>query len=443
MSGPSAADYTLDAALLSLYLLVEIPRAIFEEHQQALERARKRDELVRRELEKANEQRIERFSHLHERAREKETQLAQLQSLAESWQEHSQQVAPPVAAVFERPQINDERAWLDYIDKINQAVASLSRTLSAAVESAGDRQREAIGAVLAEGASNLDEMLEAYSAARAIRFGLSAEEVEVFRQTADRILKRLELTDENGVFPAELETLARDIVLAPTVVRAEALATELRFRVQNYRREKLQRHEDSLRAADYLLALPEGAPQFLSEALTRIAAGSEAMSPEIEEAAEALIEAAARNAAERQKEAAAIVLEDSLKDLGYEVGEIENTLFVDGGLVHFQKAGWDNYYVRMRVNTEDESLAFNVVRADTGETGDQQKRQDMIAEDRWCSEFPSLIKTLKARGLGINVTRLLDAGELPVQVVPAESLPQRIEEERRRKTNALKERELP
>lgn len=196
--------------------------------------------------------------------------------------------------------------------------------------------------------------------------------------TARRILvahalARLEL-DPDATLPSALESLAQQVITAPTAERAEALVTELRLQVQNHNQ--------------------------------------------------------ARATAAEQKqlqEAAAIVLEQSLKDLGYAIEEIEETLFVEGGVAHFQKPGWDDYFVRLRVDPKRNTMNFNVVRA--GTTGEVRKVEDMLAEERWCAEFPKLFDTLKARGIPITVTRLLQAGEVPVQVVDAASLPTRNVEE--------------
>jgi hypothetical protein len=90
----------------------------------------------------------------------------------------------------------------------------------------------------------------------------------------------------------------------------------------------------------------------------------------------------------------------------------------------------------MRVGVEDRTLNFNVVRAKLAAGGAaesaERKRIDAMAEDRWCSEFPKLLETLKARGITLDVKRLLGAGELPVQVVDASTLPATASEEQRR-----------
>jgi hypothetical protein len=64
-----------------------------------------------------------------------------------------------------------------------------------------------------------------------------------------------------------------------------------------------------------------------------------------------------------------------------------------------------------------------VVRARGDEDSAERRRLDALAEDRWCAEFPRLLQTLHARGLTLDVTRRLEAGEVPVQVVDGASLP--------------------
>ncbi|MCL2523235.1 MAG: hypothetical protein FWF20_03550 [Betaproteobacteria bacterium] len=127
--------------------------------------------------------------------------------------------------------------------------------------------------------------------------------------------------------------------------------------------------------------------------------------------------------------AQALVVEQSLQDLGYQVEEIEDTLFVEGGVAHFRKNHWGDYMVRMRV-AQGGSINFNVVRAvDADQLAGETSVQDHLAEDRWCAEFPALLKALAARGVRLEVTRRLEAGELPVQRVARERLPRFAEAE--------------
>ena len=122
------------------------------------------------------------------------------------------------------------------------------------------------------------------------------------------------------------------------------------------------------------------------------------------------------------QEATAAVLEHTLHELGYQVEPIKETLFVEGGMMHFRRAGWGNYMVRLRADPKADTVNFNVVRAVT-EGDNERSVLDHLAEDRWCSEFPALLRALEAQGIHVNVTRHLAAGELPVQFVDAAKLP--------------------
>lgn len=168
-----------------------------------------------------------------------------------------------------------------------------------------------------------------------------------------------------GAIPAELEQLARELDALPQGERAELLASELRLRVQRHAEQALKH---------------------------------------------------------RVQAAQALVLEQSLLDLGYEVEQFDETLFVQGGTVHFRKRGWGDYMVRARVDARAQSLNFNVVRA-VDDEGAEISIEDHLAEDRWCAEFPALLKALEAQGVHLEVTRRLEAGEVPVQRVPRASLP--------------------
>lgn len=128
------------------------------------------------------------------------------------------------------------------------------------------------------------------------------------------------------------------------------------------------------------------------------------------------------------QEATSVVVLQSLKDLGYQVEEVSDTLFVEGGVLHFRRPGWGNYMVRMRIGAQAESANFNVVRA-VSQGANERSVLDHLAEDRWCAEFPALLQALEVRGIHLQVIRRLEAGEVPVQLVDAAKLPTFSEEE--------------
>jgi len=191
-----------------------------------------------------------------------------------------------------------------------------------------------------------------------------------------RLLARLaHLSEEPDLsdLPAELTALARTLDITPPGERADLLATELRRQVQA--------HLDAVQARQV-------------------------------------------------QEATATVVAQCLEDLGYEVEGIGETLFVQGGVTHFRRPGWGDHMVRMRVAEGGAQANFNVVRAVDAAT-DEPSAQDAIAEDRWCTEFPALMHALAARGVQLEVTRRLEAGELPVQRVQRDKLPRFTGEEAR------------
>lgn len=188
------------------------------------------------------------------------------------------------------------------------------------------------------------------------------------RRASQRLLARIA---HLGPPPEHIEKLARELDDTPPGGRAELLATELRRRIQAH----------------------------------------------VEETHRRLVE-----------EATATIVRQSLEDLGYQVEDIADTLFVEGGVAHFRRRDWGDYLVRMRVGPRASGANFNVVRAvDTG--NNEPSVLDHIAEDRWCAEFPALLKALEARGVRFDVTRRLAAGEVPVQLVERGKLPKFAQEE--------------
>jgi hypothetical protein len=142
------------------------------------------------------------------------------------------------------------------------------------------------------------------------------------------------------------------------------------------------------------------------------------------------------------QDATAVVIEQSLKDLGYEVESVAHTLYVEGGVVHFRRPGWGDYMVRMRLDFKKMGANFNVIRA-VNEGDNARSVADHLAEDRWCTEFPALISALEAKGVMFNVTRRVEPGDLPVQLVDRSKLPCFAEEEEDRQMAAPQARNLP
>ena len=442
MSGPITCGYLITHALLLLSArAIKEARAMKREYGQVLAQLRDRELAVAQARQGQRSARLERIAAVRQEARRQAARLGRLQSLAQSLAAQMPELAPAIS--FTAPAVpasDDDATWSAHLRALDASVRELETLLGQASGTFGAQVRATLA--IASAAPTIDDVLTGYVLQRQLKAGLDASEAERFRETAARVLSRLETT--GAALPQELEALAKAIVLAPTLERAEALASELRLAVQRQREAVHAQRAETEEAKKLLEELPEDAPVPLLRALEHVAAGVERMDAALREAAQQTLDSAAVDREQREHEAAALVLQESMRDLGYEVEDIQATLFVDGGAVHFRRAGWDNYFVRLRLNPRERTVNFNVVRASGDEDTAERRRLDALAEDRWCSEFPRLLQTLAARGLDLDVTRRLEAGEVPVQIVDRASLPPiAAEDDSTRPRQAPRAREKP
>lgn len=380
--------------------------------------------------------RIERLAALRRDVERQHGRIARLRALAGEVPGLARQLPPPLRAI---PLAEDDQVIAAHLRELEASARALEALLAQSSEAMASQLRATLAAK--REVAGVDDVLAAYVLQRQMRASLPAEEAGRFRETAARVLARLQIAP-GATLPPALEALAQQIVLAPSLERAEALASELRLAVQREREAALARAAEAERAAALLAQMPEDAPVPLLRALEAVVAGIARLDAELRKSAEDVLDEAAADRERRTEAAAALVLQESLRDLGYEVEDIEATLFADGGTIHFRRAGWDNYFVRMRVAPHEKTVNFNVVRAHGDEETAERRRLDALAEDRWCSGFPRLMETLASRGLALDVTRRLEAGAVPVQVVDGAGLPAIAADEPRRETAPLKSRPL-
>lgn len=421
MSGPATAAFSfapLGAVYLAALALREA-RAMGREYQDVLADMQSRADglaCAQRETRKAH---FDQLAATRQQCAHLETQMARLQRMAASIGV-AQGATPAQTALQDAPQPTgaNPQAWQEHLQALAAAVAALKVAIAAVPaaathalqESAPDNTRSA-----------LDDALHVYMAQRRQHAQLDDQHAEPIRQMVARLLSRLTLDDGEPV-PHDLDALGQSIALAPTLERAEALSLELRLRIQQHGEQRAAQQADARLATVWLETLGDDTPVALRALLEDVLAG-ERLSPQTRTLAVDTLAAVAEMRKKLEEEAAAQVLEQSLRDLGYEVDGVENTFFVEGGVAHFQRHGWGEYFVRMRVGGQDKTLNFNVVRAKGAEETSERKRLDYLAEDRWCSEFPKLLDTLAARGIQLDVKRLLGAGELPVQAVDPATVP--------------------
>ena len=442
MSGPITAGYVLVHGILVLSAqALKEARALKCEYGAVLAQLRARENAIAQARQGQRNARVERLAAVRGDAQRQAARLTRLHSLAQALTEQIPDLAARVPAARPvAPPGDDDAAWAAHLRALEVAVRELEALRAQTGGAFGDRVRATLAAT--GSVPVIDDVLGAYVLQRQMRPGLDTREAERFRATAARVLARLELP-AGAALPKALEALAKAIVLAPTLERAESLATELRLAVQRQREAQHAQVAESAEAKRLLEEMPEDTPAPLLRALECVAAGVERMDAALREAAEQTLATAAADRERQEQEAATLVLQESLRDLGYEVEDIGATLFVDGGAVHFRRKGWENYFVRLRVDPRERTANFNVVRAKGDEETAERRRLDALAEDRWCTEFPRLMQTLAARGLELDVTRRLDAGEVPVQVVDGAQLPAVAEEDASRPRQAPRAREQP
>jgi hypothetical protein len=389
MSGPIAIEYVLASALLDAAwgaYQAERQRRYEEAYrrQEAADRREqeRREAILRREEERrAREEakrRVEQAAVLMVQARSHERRLERARMLAEQARARSPNIALEVPALPVAPtDLSDPEAVQGYIHSLAAAVRLVeSRAREHAARGAADEGLEELLGVIESAVRP-----ELRTAGVVLRF--YAEQIPVLhplavqsmdrRATAERILGRLgELQD--GELPPELDGLMRKLIEAESDQRAEMLAMELRAQVQRF-----------------------------NEARARAAVEAEE---------------------DRKREMAGVLVAAVLSDLGYEVEPIAETLFVSGGVAHFQRAEWGDYYIRMRVDPQTRNVNFNMVRAAAADAPPDaaQRKRDEEMEASWCTGIPKLLAELAARGIETQKLRELDAGAVPVQIVSSESI---------------------
>lgn len=441
MSGPIAVSYSysggvsigvvpMGAVFLAAAALSEA-EAMGREYDAALANVSARAEELAEKRRSQQEAQLQQRAAVERETALLESRLARLQDVAAGLAQRLPAQAATLSIItFRRPLGGNRDALLRYAEEMRGEIIRLEALLAKAGEALDAQLRNSLAIALQTSEPGLEDMLNAYAAQRNLHPGLNPQQTVTFRETVARVLGRLDLeTAPDAALPAELETLAREIMLAPTLERAETLALELRLQVQRRQAARAQWQAQAEEMKSWLDALPDDAPADLRNALEAAAAGLAPLAPAQLAAARHYVEAARAVRTRLEQEAAALVLERSLRDLGYEVEGIKSTLFVEGGVAHFQRQGWEDYHVRLRLDPRENTLNFNVVRPRGMEESAVRKRQDFLAEERWCSEFPKLQQTLAARGIAFKVLRQLGAGELPVQTVDPHTLPQRREEE--------------
>src|SRR5688500_7510349 len=229
MSGPITVAFGLDLGMLLLAQhAINEARAMRREYADVLAQLERREAELAATREGQQAARVERIAATRREAAQRAARLERLRALAGSVPALTTRLPEAVAA----PAGNDDAAWDGYLTALESATVELETLL---LQTGGVAARDVLEALAPTApAPSIHDTLHAYVLERQGKPGLDPAQTERFRETAARVLGRLELAPGEAV-PQELQTLARAIVLAPSVERAETLASELRLAVQRSR----------------------------------------------------------------------------------------------------------------------------------------------------------------------------------------------------------------
>ena len=241
-----------------------------------------------------------------------------------------------------------------------------------------------------------------------------------------RIIGRVVRADAGTI--GQLRNFGKDILAEPSNDRAQSLLDQLRFEVQKLNAQTERRERHAQEATDLiviLFGLTSPALVSLRDELNRVANFEAELTDDLRQR----VTRECRAATDRENaNYAGEILRDTLQGLGYEVAdEGVETLFVEGGMIHLHRPEWKEYYVRMRVNIEEQFMNFNLVRAADDaqlDTSDQRVR-DTEKETEWCSKYRVLRRTFEERGIGTRDIRLRPPGEVAVQKVAPKAIGRR------------------
>jgi hypothetical protein len=320
-----------------------------------------------------------------------------------------------------RPDSNNLQDLAQYADATKKALEKAKRELSARASQV--KANKQFTSALRSAVSSIGDAKGRVRATLEIITGDGGPVPENERKArashCDKIIARLR---DSGKLPTDLQTLVLEYLNESNPQRVHALEHELRLRVSNLNASFEKQRQEQERAKELLRILDEtgeSETSALRQQLQRVACGFGSLTQEINSQVNDAIANALAKDVEDDKRRAARVVKETLGELGYTVDPIAETLFVRGGTVHFQRAEWGEYYVRLRVRPDKEEVNFNIVRAvGEGESENTGRLDlDMKMETAWCSEFDALLSRLKDEGIKAELLRKLEPGSLPVQEV--------------------------
>lgn len=264
-------------------------------------------------------------------------------------------------------------------------------------------------------AAGLDRLVAAAAARAAEAADVHPDERAAIAEECVRVYERLRL-DVSEDARSQVEKTLQIALAAAAEDRAPLLVDRLRSTVRAANAAATAR-QDRVKKVDQLLAglgdVGEAEEQLRGRLLDERESGRalEVLAAEVDRA-----RATARAQADAEKREAdrahvVTALDESLRELGYDVqAGFETALAADGSALA-RRAGWTGHAVRVLLDPTTDELRLHVVR-DAQELG----ADNVAREKEFCDDRPALEQALSARGVEIDPQELIEPGVVPVAV---------------------------
>lgn len=400
MSGPKSYDYDVDSSALSSYSepIAEVHPTVRERLE--LQDLRRQVQDQRRKLETLAAEARVLGGELRLPAEPDDTSIASLRRWLEQGEAH-------------------QRRFQQELDQLRPPAGQRRTTLSFSRASAPGQPKSA------------EQVLADYFAPPAAERDVAPEKSDPCRharQSAQETIRRFHRRYPIPL-PEDLDCSMQALAAAQDPKIAESLASQIREGIERLTRMLDSEREEARKLLREIPELQEEGVASVRAYLQAVADGKARLSEEDRRR----VGEVRKRVRTRKAQAAAAILTQALDDLGYSVEPISETLFAEGGHVHFRSTDMgDDYFVRLRVDPREDQVNFNVVRV--GASG--SVNADLKTEQDWCRKLPRLLEVLATRGMRADPRRHLEPGAVPVQQIRAEDLDRdywdRFTEERKR-----------
>jgi hypothetical protein len=212
------------------------------------------------------------------------------------------------------------------------------------------------------------------------------------------------LKDIRMALPKDVSLMIKSLYSEQDIEKASNIAAKIRIRIN---REIALMRQEQLEAKDILDGMPPDFPEAARNFLSEVALGRSRFDDDLRE----FIRKAEEQIVVGRQRATAKILNDTLSGLGYEVEPVGESIFTEGGKVHFRKSDWDDGYC-VKLSVSGDRINFNVQKA--AESG---RDMDEAMEQGWKYEFEEVQEKLCEAGIRITNVRVgCEPGEKEVPV---------------------------